>query len=42
MAVSEVTAGAAPRRLYRTVSRKIVQWRAMVDEDGQYVFAVAL
>jgi hypothetical protein len=23
-------------------SHKIVQWRATVDEDGQYCFAVAL
>jgi hypothetical protein len=25
-----------------TISCKIVQWRATVDEDGQYCFAVAL
>jgi hypothetical protein len=25
-----------------TISCKIVRWRATVDEDGQYCFAVAL
>src|ERR1700687_4713152 len=31
-----------PRRLRRTVSCKIVEWRATVDEDGHYSFAVPL
>jgi hypothetical protein len=32
----------ANRESQETTSHKIVQWRATVDEDGQYCFAVAL
>jgi hypothetical protein len=31
-----------PVRLSETASHNIVQWRATVDEDGHYSFAVAL
>jgi hypothetical protein len=34
--------GASFARLSATISCKNVQWRATVDEDGQYSFAIAL
>jgi len=30
------------RRPSRAISREIVEWRATVDEDGDYAFAIAL
>jgi len=33
---------AAHELLPKTISHDIVEWRATVDEDGQYSFAVAL